>query len=111
MQYLTDSIGTAVTAAAEQAAQAPHSATYMHRIASRTMCVRGLTMLVAVRGKFSWRKKYERGFLADTVSSDPNCGAAYNAAVDDTIGGAAAGCGQMNPSNAAVRPSTRPTCS
>ncbi|USP78104.1 hypothetical protein yc1106_05378 [Curvularia clavata] len=44
-------------------------------------------------------------------ASDPNCGAAYNAAVDDTIGGLAAGCGQTNPSNAAVRPSTSPTCS
>ncbi|EDU44064.1 hypothetical protein PtrSN002B_010820 [Pyrenophora tritici-repentis] len=44
-------------------------------------------------------------------ASDRNCGAAYNAAIDDTIGGAAAGCGQTNPSNAAVRPSTSPTCS
>ncbi|CAI9629926.1 unnamed protein product [Alternaria burnsii] len=44
-------------------------------------------------------------------ASDPNCGAAYNAAVDDTIGGAVAGCGQTNPSNAAVKPSTNPTCS
>jgi hypothetical protein len=49
-------------------------------------------------------------FLADTVSSDPNCGAAFNAAIDDTIGGLAAGCRQTNPSNAVVRPSTRPTC-
>ncbi|RYN23883.1 hypothetical protein AA0113_g2876 [Alternaria arborescens] len=44
-------------------------------------------------------------------ASDPNCGAAYNAAVDDTVGGAIAGCGQTNPSNAAVKPSTNPTCS
>ncbi|EOA91674.1 uncharacterized protein SETTUDRAFT_86028 [Exserohilum turcica Et28A] len=44
-------------------------------------------------------------------ASDPNCGAAYNAAVDDTLGGAAAGCGRTNPSNPAVRPSTQPTCS
>ena len=50
-------------------------------------------------------------FLADTVSSDPNCGAAFNAAIDDTIGGLAAGCRQTNPSNAVARPSTRPTCS
>ena len=51
MQYLTYFIGIAVTAAAEQAAQVPQSATYIHRIASRMMCVRGSTMLVAVRGK------------------------------------------------------------
>ncbi|KAF2852514.1 hypothetical protein T440DRAFT_29429 [Plenodomus tracheiphilus IPT5] len=44
-------------------------------------------------------------------ASDPNCGAAFSAAVDDTIGGAAAGCGQTNPVNAVVRPSTRPICS
>ncbi|EFQ84856.1 hypothetical protein PTT_20350 [Pyrenophora teres f. teres 0-1] len=71
--YLTYFVGTAVTAAAEQAAQAPQSATGGAR--------------------------------------DRNCGAGYNAAIDDTIGGAAAGCGQTNPSNAAVRPSTSPTCS
>jgi hypothetical protein len=75
------------------------------------MCAHGLTTLVAVRVKLSSEKKYWREFLADTVSSDPNCGAAYDAAVDDTIGGAAAGCSQTNPSNAVVRPSTRPTCS
>ncbi|EUC28466.1 hypothetical protein COCCADRAFT_109078 [Bipolaris zeicola 26-R-13] len=44
-------------------------------------------------------------------ASDPNCGAAFNAAVDDTVGGALRGCGQTNPTNAAVRPSTSPTCS
>jgi hypothetical protein len=53
IQYLTYSVGTVVTAAAEQAAQAPQSATHIHRIASRMMCVRGLTMLVVVRGKLS----------------------------------------------------------
>jgi hypothetical protein len=111
IQYLTYLVGTAVTAAAEQVAQAPQSATYIHRIASRMMCAHGSTTLVVVRGKLSREKKYRRGCLADTVSSDPNCGAAYNAAVDDTIGGAAAGCSQTNPSNAVVRPSTTPTCS
>ena len=45
------------------------------------------------------------------MSSDPNCGAAFNAAIDDTVGGAVAGCGQTNPSNAALKPSTSPTCS
>ncbi|KNG46423.1 hydrolytic enzyme protein [Stemphylium lycopersici] len=44
-------------------------------------------------------------------ASDANCGAAYNAAIDDTIGGLAAGCRQDNPSNAEVKPSTAPTCS
>ncbi|KXT13797.1 hypothetical protein AC579_2343 [Pseudocercospora musae] len=44
-------------------------------------------------------------------SSDPNCGHAYDAAVDDTVTGAARGCGQTNPSNAARAPSNRPSCS
>ncbi|WQF76794.1 hypothetical protein CDEST_01808 [Colletotrichum destructivum] len=43
-------------------------------------------------------------------ASDPNCGAAYNAAVDDTAFGAVNGCGQTNPSNSVSKPSTRPTC-
>lgn len=51
LRYLTYYIGTAVTAAAEQAARVLHLATHIHRIASRMMCVRGLTMLVVVRGK------------------------------------------------------------
>jgi hypothetical protein len=53
MKYLTCSLGTAVTAAAEQAAQVPQLATHIHRTASRMMCVRGLTMLVVVRGRLS----------------------------------------------------------
>ncbi|KAK8157710.1 hypothetical protein BKA80DRAFT_240250 [Phyllosticta citrichinensis] len=44
-------------------------------------------------------------------ASDPNCGSAYHAAVDDTALGAAYGCGQTNPSNAVVAPSTSPACS
>ncbi|CCF44160.1 hypothetical protein CH063_03261 [Colletotrichum higginsianum] len=43
-------------------------------------------------------------------ASDPDCGAAYNAAVDDTALGAVNGCGQTNPSNSVSKPSTRPTC-
>ncbi|KAF2705939.1 hypothetical protein K504DRAFT_386622 [Pleomassaria siparia CBS 279.74] len=44
-------------------------------------------------------------------SSDPNCGAAYRAAVDDTITGFAYGCSQTNPSNDAVsKPSSSPIC-
>ncbi|VUC37986.1 unnamed protein product [Clonostachys rosea] len=44
-------------------------------------------------------------------SSDPNCGAAYNAAVDDTLLGVANGCGQTNPSNSVQKPSSQPICS
>ncbi|CAI6302473.1 unnamed protein product [Periconia digitata] len=44
-------------------------------------------------------------------ASDPNCGAAYNAAVDDTLMGAVSGCGETNPSNAVQVPSNQPTCS
>ena len=43
--------------------------------------------------------------------SDANCGAAFNAAVDDTLGGLVAGCSRTNPSNAASKPSTQPVCS
>ncbi|KAH7035848.1 uncharacterized protein B0I36DRAFT_238874 [Microdochium trichocladiopsis] len=41
-------------------------------------------------------------------ASDKNCGAAFNAAADDTIGGFS--CAKSNPSNAAVAPSTKPVC-
>ncbi|KAI1638432.1 hypothetical protein F4809DRAFT_253262 [Biscogniauxia mediterranea] len=44
-------------------------------------------------------------------ASDANCGDAYDAAVDDTIGGLAAGCSQTNPSNAVSKPSGEPSCS
>ncbi|OJJ07375.1 hypothetical protein ASPVEDRAFT_365574 [Aspergillus versicolor CBS 583.65] len=43
-------------------------------------------------------------------SSDPNCGAAYDAAVDDTLLGAANGCGQTNPSEAVSPPAGSPSC-
>ncbi|KAL4876486.1 hypothetical protein BJY04DRAFT_222966 [Aspergillus karnatakaensis] len=43
-------------------------------------------------------------------SSDPNCGAAYDAAVDDTLLGVANGCGQSNPSNGVSPPSGGPSC-
>lgn len=43
--------------------------------------------------------------------SDPNCGAAYNAAVDDTAFGTINGCGRTNPSNGVSKPSTQPVCS
>ncbi|KAI5927581.1 hypothetical protein F4810DRAFT_648406 [Camillea tinctor] len=44
-------------------------------------------------------------------ASDANCGDAYDAAIDDTIGGLAAGCSQANPSNAASKLFGEPTCS
>ncbi|KAI0594098.1 hypothetical protein F4775DRAFT_575273 [Biscogniauxia sp. FL1348] len=40
-----------------------------------------------------------------------NCGDAYDAAIDDTVGGLVAGCAQTNPSNAASKPSGEPACS
>ncbi|KAM0287143.1 hypothetical protein ACHAO9_007901 [Fusarium lateritium] len=43
-------------------------------------------------------------------SSDPNCGAAYNSAVDDTTLGLANGCSQSNPSNGVSKPSSAPVC-
>ena len=48
--------------------------------------------------------------FANWFSSDPNCGGAYDAAVDDTLTGAANGCGRDNPSNAVAQPSTQPVC-
>ncbi|KAE8310294.1 hypothetical protein BDV41DRAFT_397324 [Aspergillus transmontanensis] len=44
-------------------------------------------------------------------ASDPNCGDAYNAAVDDTVGGLVAGCSQTNPSNSVSPPNSSPLCS
>ncbi|KAF2212311.1 hypothetical protein CERZMDRAFT_84680 [Cercospora zeae-maydis SCOH1-5] len=44
-------------------------------------------------------------------ASDPNCGAAFDAAIDDTATGSLRGCGQTNPSNPASPPSNRPSCS
>ncbi|KAL6230945.1 hypothetical protein BDW75DRAFT_233996 [Aspergillus navahoensis] len=43
-------------------------------------------------------------------SSDPNCGAAYDAAVDDTVLGVSSGCSQSNPSNAVSKPAGGPSC-
>ncbi|KAL4948200.1 hypothetical protein BDW69DRAFT_199048 [Aspergillus filifer] len=47
---------------------------------------------------------------ASRGSSDPDCGAAYDAAVDDTLLGVASGCSQTNPSEAVSRPATSPGC-
>ena len=48
---------------------------------------------------------------ADRECSDPNCGAAFSAAVDDTVFGVGSGCGQTNPSLQAVAPGGGPVCS
>jgi hypothetical protein len=42
--------------------------------------------------------------------SDPNCGAAFNAAVDDTAFGVVNGCGRTNPSSSVAKPSVQPVC-
>ena len=49
---------------------------------------------------------------ADRIStdSDPNCGGAFDAAVDDTSLGLVHGCSQTNPENPVVVPTTTPTC-
>ncbi|KAJ4264495.1 hypothetical protein NW762_005695 [Fusarium torreyae] len=43
-------------------------------------------------------------------ASDPNCGGAYNSAVDDTALGLANGCSQSNPSNGVSKPNGSPVC-
>lgn len=81
----------------------------IRKIASHTMSARGSIMLVVARGEslvlFGYLLKHAK------CPSDPNCGAAFNAAADDTIAGTASGCGKTNPNNAAVRPNTSPVCS
>lgn len=49
--------------------------------------------------------------LSAPQNSDPNCGDAYDAAVDDTLLGLAYGCSQTNPTNAVSAPTNTPTCS
>ncbi|RAH46675.1 uncharacterized protein BO95DRAFT_360626 [Aspergillus brunneoviolaceus CBS 621.78] len=44
-------------------------------------------------------------------ASDPNCGAAYEAAEDDFLLGYVDGCSQTNPTNAVVKPTVSPACS
>lgn len=43
-------------------------------------------------------------------ASDPNCGGAFDAAIDDTAFGFAYGCSQTNPTNPVVAPTTTPAC-
>lgn len=66
------------------------------------------TTQAAVRG-MTWILPPSDKIAAD-LTSDPNCGAAYNAAVDDTALGVANGCGRTNPSNSVSKPSGQPVC-
>lgn len=43
-------------------------------------------------------------------ASDPNCGAAYSAAVDDTLFGIFDGCSGTNPNVGVIPPSGQPVC-
>jgi hypothetical protein len=43
-------------------------------------------------------------------NSDPNCGKAYTAAIDDTLFGLIDGCGQTNPSITPSAPTGTPVC-
>lgn len=43
-------------------------------------------------------------------ASDPNCGSAFDAAIDDTAWGLAYGCSQTNPTNPVVAPTVTPAC-
>lgn len=44
------------------------------------------------------------------IGSDPNCGGAYDAAVDDTLLGVASGCSQENPDEGVAVPKGVPEC-
>lgn len=44
------------------------------------------------------------------VARDPNCGAAFDAAMDDTVLGYVRGCSQTNPDVVAKAPATSPVC-
>ncbi|KAF7712598.1 Uncharacterized protein PECH_003015 [Penicillium ucsense] len=43
-------------------------------------------------------------------ASDPNCGAAFTAAMDDTLLGVVDGCGQTNPQLPVSKPNSAPVC-
>ncbi|KAJ5396618.1 hypothetical protein N7509_004731 [Penicillium cosmopolitanum] len=47
---------------------------------------------------------------ASGASQDPNCGAAYDAAIDDTLFGVTSGCSQENPTEQIKKPATSPIC-
>lgn len=97
---------TLATEDVEPGAAALLLATSIRRIASLTISARTSTPLLEVPGKFS----VERVRLDVNLDSDPNCGAAYNAAVDDTALGFVNGCSQTNPSNSVAKPNSAPVC-
>lgn len=77
------------------------------------MSVRTSIMLLAVRSEwfllFSHRIRKE-SLGTQSISSDPNCGAAFKAAEDDTALGLFRGCSATNPSVAAKAPTVSPVC-
>ena len=64
------------------------------------------------RGRFPSRQFDSSSMYAELVPrvSDPNCGAAYKAAEDDTVLGLIDRCGQANPSIAPMVPTVTPMC-
>ncbi|KAF7594733.1 hypothetical protein BBP40_008440 [Aspergillus hancockii] len=53
---------------------------------------------------------YTQDCFSHDICSDPNCGAAYDAAADDFLGGLVSGCSQTNPSTAVSKPNSSPIC-
>lgn len=84
----------------------PRWATSTLRIASLMISAHTLTVPVEDQGKC-----FQTGEEISSDSySDPNCGAAFNAAVDDTALGLANGCSQSNPNNRVAKPNSAPVC-
>jgi hypothetical protein len=98
---------TPVMDVAELVASESHWATPTLKIAFRMIFVLTLRARVVAQGMSSFLVFNDTG--ANDLS-DPNCGAAYNAAIDDTTFGVANGCGKSNPSNPVSKPSGQPTC-
>jgi hypothetical protein len=92
---------------AELAARALLSATRIHKTASHMTSALTLTVQVVAQGRSLYLSYLCSA--ADRIS-DPNCGAAYNAAIDDTTFGLVNGCGRTNPSNSVSKPSGQPVC-
>ena len=108
-RMLTIRTATAATVVAVQGVQEHRSAMPTLKIASPMTSALGLTTRRVVQGRPTNSSGAQKLLL--TLQSDPNCGAAYTSAVDDTALGVADGCGQTNPSNSASAPSTEPVCS
>lgn len=108
-RMLTIRTATAATVVAVQGVQEHRSGTRIPKIAFHMTSALGSTMRRVVQGRPTNSSGTQKLLL--TSHSDPNCGAAYTSAVDDTALGVADGCGQTNPSNSASAPSTDPVCS